>query len=222
MHSAVQLRTSDTSSSALDYTHSIREHVQRYAFDQEYLTRLERGEAEVENHFAKYFGELLLIKLRRRLKNPQLAVDLRQETFLRVFNAIRKRQAVLHPERLGSFVNAVCDNVLLEFYRSAKNTDQMDEQAQEVVDRALSIETSLISEERTEAVHKVLNELPQRDCMLLRRLFLEEREKDQLCRELNIDRNHLRVRVHRALARFRACLETAEDAPVTKANRRGA
>lgn len=222
MHSAVQPRNCGVLTSALDYTHSRRGHVERYAFDQDYLTRLERGEAEVENHFAKYFGELLIIKLRKRLKNPQLAVDVRQETFLRVFHAIRKRQAVLYPERLGSFVNSVCENVVLEFYRSNKNTEPMDEKAKEAVDRSLSIEANLISDERTEAVRKVLAELPQKDYMLLRGLFLEEREKDQLCRELNIDRNNLRVRLHRALNRFRACVQTGEDAPLKKASRRGA
>jgi RNA polymerase sigma-70 factor (ECF subfamily) len=34
-------------------------------------------------------------------------------------------------------------------------------------------------------------------------LFFEERDKDDICRTLNVDRNYLRVLLHRAKAKFR-------------------
>jgi RNA polymerase sigma-70 factor (ECF subfamily) len=37
----------------------------------------------------------------------------------------------------------------------------------------------------------------------LRWLFFEERDKDEICRELNVDRGYLRVLLHRAKVRFR-------------------
>jgi RNA polymerase sigma-70 factor (ECF subfamily) len=43
--------------------------------------------------------------------------------------------------------------------------------------------------------------------MLLRWLFFDERDKDDICRELNIDRNYLRVLLHRAKNRFRELLD---------------
>ena len=43
--------------------------------------------------------------------------DIRQETFLRVFQAIR-RNTIRDPARIGAFVNSVCNNVILEFGRS--------------------------------------------------------------------------------------------------------
>jgi RNA polymerase sigma-70 factor (ECF subfamily) len=39
---------------------------------------------------------------------------------------------------------------------------------------------------------------------LLEWLFFEEREKDEICRTLGIDRNYLRVLLHRAKQRFKA------------------
>ena len=189
--------------------------MERYAFDREYLERLARGDAEVERHFASYFGELLLIKLRGRVRFPQVVADLRQETFVRVFQALRKKDAIVYPERLGGFVNSVCENVLLEFFRSGKRTVQLEEDASEPVDRAHSVESELITEERTRLVKQVLSELSEADRKLIRQVFLEERNKDQLCDELKIDRNYLRVRVHRAIERFHLSIQSKGQLPRT-------
>jgi RNA polymerase sigma-70 factor (ECF subfamily) len=64
----------------------------------------------------------------------------------------------------------------------------------------------MISEERTSIVRRILGELPERDRELLRRVLLEEEDKDLVCRELQIDRNYLRVLLHRARLRFKAQL----------------
>jgi RNA polymerase sigma-70 factor (ECF subfamily) len=38
---------------------------------------------------------------------------------------------------------------------------------------------------------------------MLREVFVEERDKNELCAELGISRNNLRVRLHRILQRYR-------------------
>ena len=53
-----------------------------------------------------------------------------------------------------------------------------------------------------ESVREVLAGLPAKDQELLRLLFFEDRDKDAICRELNVDRNYLRVLLHRAKAHF--------------------
>ena len=56
-------------------------------------------------------------------------------------------------------------------------------------------------------VQRALAAMPQKEKDLLRWLFFEERDKDDVCRELKIDRNYLRVMLHRAKARFREQFE---------------
>ncbi|MGA8027112.1 MAG: sigma-70 family RNA polymerase sigma factor [Bryobacteraceae bacterium] len=189
--------------------------MERYAFDREYLVRLTRGDSETERHFAGYFGDLLLIKLRGRLRSPQLVEDARQEVFLRVINILRNKGGIEHPERFGAFVNSVCENVLLESYRSGSRLQQMPENAAEPVDHGASAESEFISGERKTLIKKVLETLSESDYRILKSVFLEERDKDEVCRELNIDRDYLRVRVHRALARFRSAL--AKQPPTARA-----
>ena len=88
-------------------------------FTSEYVQRLSEGDPVIERHFTNYFSELLQIKLRRDLRSPQSMEDIRQETFLRVFSALRNGRGLAHPEKLGAFVYAICHNVLSEHYRAA-------------------------------------------------------------------------------------------------------
>jgi RNA polymerase sigma-70 factor (ECF subfamily) len=181
--------------------------LERKVFDQDYVNRLTEGDPETEAHFTSYFGALLLIKLRGRLRSPQRVEDARQETFLRVLNVLRKKGGIQHPERLGAFVNSVCENVLSESFRADNRFQQVPENAVEPADENASAESHCLSEERKSIIRRVMITLANPDQQILRKVFLEEQDKDEICKEMGIDRDYLRVRVHRALARFRSSLQ---------------
>src|ERR1044071_10272839 len=75
-----------------------------YSFDGQYVERLIAGDPETERHFTEYFGDLLTLKLRSRLRSPALAEDARQETFVRVLTALKQKGSLANPESLGAFV----------------------------------------------------------------------------------------------------------------------
>jgi RNA polymerase sigma-70 factor (ECF subfamily) len=79
----------------------------RHEFDRAYVDRLAAGDPETERHFTQYFGELLSIKLRSRLRSPALIEDAKQETFLRVLNTLRQMGGIQSPGGFGAFVNTV-------------------------------------------------------------------------------------------------------------------
>ena len=178
-----------------------------FSFDQGYFDRLRAGDSDTETHFASYFGELIRIKLRARYLPPADIDDIRQETFVRVLSAIRKEKAVEHPERLGAYVNSVCNNVLLEHRRSSLRHPPLPEEAVEIPDRVIDLDGTLISAETKESVRQVLTELPQHDRDLIRAVLLEEGSKDQICRRLSVDRDYLRVLLHRAKKNFKSRYE---------------
>ena len=180
---------------------------ERYDFDRDYVQRLLASDPETEQHFAKYFGDLLSIKLRRRLRSPAQVEDARQETFKRVLVTLKQKGGLQAAEHLGAFVNGVCNNVLFEVYRSGSRVQPMEE-GQDVVDETRpSVESGLMAEDDRERVQRALSGMPQKERDLLQALFFEERDKDELCRELNVDRGYLRVLLHRAKARFRERFE---------------
>jgi RNA polymerase sigma-70 factor (ECF subfamily) len=46
--------------------------------------------------------------------------------------------------------------------------------------------------------------MSERDRRLLREVFLEERDKDEVCRDFGVDREYLRVLLHRAKQAFKS------------------
>lgn len=176
----------------------------RHAFDSAYVSRLVDEDPATERHFTQYFGDLLALKLRSRLRSPALVEDARQETFVRVLTTLKKRGGLDRAETLGAFVNSVCNNVLFELYRAQTRTSPLPEDAPDPPDTAApSVESSLMRDEDHERLRRALDALPAKERDLLRWLFLEERDKDDVCRELRIDRAYLRVLLFRAKQRLR-------------------
>lgn len=176
--------------------------MQTVSFDEDYVSRLAARDPLVEQHFCTYFGELLLIKLRSQVRSRELAEDIRQETLLRVIRNLRTT-GMDQPERLGAYVFAVCKHVMLEKFRAEGRYAEMNEDGPAVPESAASADEALLSGERRRQVLKVMGELPERDAELLRAAFLEEAEKDELCGRFGVDRNYLRVLLHRARLRFK-------------------
>src|ERR1035441_4178123 len=174
--------------------------VQRKSFDAEYVRRLIDLDPETERDFVAYFGELLAIKLRSRLRAPELIQDVTQETFLRVLGTLRS-SGIDNPEALGSFVNSVGTNILFEVYRAQSRVALP---VEERVSEETPADTALADEEERTQVRSVLSELPEKDRKILRWLFFDERDKGEVCRVLQVDREYLRVLVHRAKQRFRS------------------
>ncbi len=178
-----------------------------FAFDNAYVERLRNGDPFTEHHFVAYFEELLRIKLRARTLTADKVEDLRQETFIRVIAALHREGGVRQPERFGAFVNSICNNVLMEYYRSTGKNQQMDETHHEIADRVLDLEGMLVSKQTSARVRQILTEMSAKDRELLQAIFFDEKDKDVICRNFRVDRDYLRVLLHRAKDKFRALYE---------------
>ena len=178
--------------------------MQLQSFDESYVERLREGDFRTQEHFVAYFSELIQLKLRSRLHSPQAIEDVRQETFSRVFAALRSGK-LRQPDRLGAFVNSMCNNVLLEHYRSSsRDTALEDEEEKDFPAPAVDVLGAIAARQIGEKIREILEELPERDRRLLREVFLEERDKDEVCRDFGVDRDYLRVLLHRAKQSFKS------------------
>lgn len=175
------------------------------AFDESYVQRLRAGDFRTQEHFVSYFSELIQVKLRSRVRSPHAVEDIRQETFSRVIAVLRSEDGLRQPEKLGAFVNSTCNNVLLEYYR-ASSRDPMaedDSTREEYPDSAPDALAQAVTRQVQERVQQILAGLSERDRRLIREVLLEERSKDEVCRELGVDREYLRVLLHRARQSFK-------------------
>lgn len=122
---------------------------------------------------------------------------------MRVLQILRKKGGVEHPERFGAFVNSISNNVLMEFCRSEKRHDPMDEHTDEPEDTRVDMDAPLINFDTRRQVQEVLDELPEKDRRLLVAVYLQEKDKSEICRRQKVDPDYLRVLLHRAKGRFR-------------------
>lgn len=122
---------------------------------------------------------------------------------MRVFAALRKEQGIREPERIGAFVNAVCANVLRERYRLPSGEPIEDDHA-EIPDKGVDMIDVIAFKQTQEKVREILDELPERDRRIIQEIFLEERDKDQVCRDYGVNRDYLRVLLHRAKKTFKS------------------
>jgi RNA polymerase sigma-70 factor (ECF subfamily) len=172
-------------------------------FDADYLRRLKQGEPGTQRHFSEYFGLLLQVKLTKAVRSWQMLQDVRQETLLRVLEAVRGDR-INQPEGFGAFVCATANHVLWEHRRAEDRARrERGEEDPEPIDERIEIERELVSQERKRLVENVLSHLSPKDRKVLRLVLLEERDKTEVCRELGVAPDYLRVVLYRAKRRFR-------------------
>ena len=190
--------------------------VSRHAFDDLYIERLRNKDPETEEHFCAYFRQLMLLKIRASGLAAFLE-DIQQDTFYRVLRTLRSPGGLRDPGALGAFVSAVCTNVILETRRFRMRDDGASaDEATEVPDSAASDgEAGLITRERQMAVRQVIETLAPRDRDLLNAVFLEEQDRDHVCRRFGVTRDYLRVLVHRAKNEFKARYQSESPRPAS-------
>jgi RNA polymerase sigma-70 factor, ECF subfamily len=198
-----------------DFTHGNLSANPRFVpFDADYIEGLRAGNQHTGEHFLTYFTRLLQLKLRSRLQSPMAIEDVLQETFARVLKAL-SGDALRRPSQLGAFVNTVCNNVLFEHYRSSARSEALDAGglSEAYPSRADVFDIASASQMRAK-VQEILLEIPARDRALLKAVFLDERDRDDVCREFGVDREYLRVLIHRAKVEFRkAFIKNLSDSP---------
>jgi len=178
--------------------------LQFYAFDAGYIEGLCADDLQTQEHFVGYFTELLNLKLRSRLQSRQAIEDVRQETFARVLNTLRK-DGLRQPERLGAFVNTVCNNVLFEHYRANSRSESLDEEDRpELPATGASAHDVAAANQLKAKVREILAGMPVRDRGVLKAIFLDERDREEVCREFGVDGEYLRVLLFRAKQNFKA------------------
>jgi RNA polymerase sigma-70 factor, ECF subfamily len=175
--------------------------VDLYSFDEDYLRRLGARDPVIEAHFVSYFSERLKITLRARGVDSHTIEDVRQETFCRVWLAVRAGN-VQNPRGFGAYVHSVCKNVLSESRRVDVRNQHDPLESTDVADSQLGLEDLIERDENGKLVREVLAGLPERDRHVLHARFFEERDNDDVCVEFGVDRDYMRVLIHRAINKF--------------------
>jgi RNA polymerase sigma-70 factor (ECF subfamily) len=178
---------------------------QFHLFDADYIENLRSGDIQTQEHFVTYFSGMLQHKLRTRFQSQQTIEEIRQETFIRVLSVLRTNDGLRQPERLGAFVNTVCNKVLFDHYRlSARSQSTPKENQAEVSATGFDNMSIMAANQIRDKVRANILKLPKRDRLLLKAVFLDEKDRDEVCREFGVDREYLRVLLSDAKKEFKA------------------
>lgn len=153
-------------------------------------------------------SEAALERLRLKLRYKVLyhvghgcadADDLVQESLARFIRAEQRHQ-IRNTEEFGAFLNGVCRNVILEYRRKMRREPALDQDVP-LPDKGIRPEAEIL--EMRDAIDNGLAELAERDRTILRALYLEGRDKDEICRDWKMSDAQFRVVLFRAKERFR-------------------
>jgi RNA polymerase sigma-70 factor, ECF subfamily len=154
--------------------------------------------------FSESFLERVRLKLRYKVLYhvghgcPDVD-DLVQESITRFLRA-EQNHKIRNTEEFGAFLNGVCRNVILEYRRNMKREPVLDQDAS-IPDAGVRPEADIL--EMRDAIDSSLSELAERDRMVLRSLYLEGKDKDEICRDWKMTDAQFRVVLFRAKERFR-------------------
>lgn len=162
--------------------------------------------------FQTYARPILMV-LRKRLRVPDDAEDLLQETFQLGFQKMKAGE-LRDPKAAGAFLNGIARNLALNENRSRQKWVQReDHEFQSVGTLEPSPLERVMSKEQSQLIRQFLKELkPDRDRQILFAYYIEERDKTEICQELNLDFTHFNRVIFRAKNRFRALVEKKMEA----------
>ncbi|MGH8194898.1 MAG: RNA polymerase sigma factor [Woeseiaceae bacterium] len=163
------------------------------------------AEAAMVERYSRGLGYLLA----RRTGDEERARDLLQETFCIAIEKLR-HTTLKNPERLAGYLRGIAMRVAMNANRQRRRDPYpMDYDAiTRIPDREPRQFEHIAEEQASQAVRQLLESLPvKRDRELLYRYYVQEHDKDDICRDLGLDSLHFNRVLFRAKARFRTLLE---------------
>lgn len=172
------------------------------------VARIAAGDRDAEREFVRSYERGVRALVRRHCRpNDPIVDDLAQEVLARVLERLRAG-AIRDAAALPAYVQATIVYSTSAEYRSRRPTEPValiDDLAgdENPAERASSNELAAL-------LRKLLAQLPvPRDREILVRFYLDEQDKDDVCRQLGIDVSHFHRVVFRARERFRQLLDAA-------------
>jgi RNA polymerase sigma-70 factor (ECF subfamily) len=179
------------------------------AGDSDLVERIKNGDRKAEQElFVRFQPGVRQIVL--RVTGSLLAAeDLSQEALIIALR--RLRSATLEdPSKLAAFVSQTARNLAIAEKRKERRrrTDTGGENIDEVADVSVSQDGRAHAEASARVVRELLGELhADRDRQLLTRHYLNDEDKEVICRDLGISESAFNVALCRARQRFREILE---------------
>jgi len=172
------------------------------------VARIAAGDKNAEREFVLRYQQGIRVIVRRHCRaGDGAAEDLAQDVLLRVLERLRAG-AIRDSVALPAYIQTTISHATSSEYRNRRPTETVD--SIEHVPATGDPPDQFSGTQLRNMLHSLLAELPvARDRELLKRFYLDEEDKEEVCRRLNIDPAHFHRVVFRARERFRSLLNEA-------------
>jgi RNA polymerase sigma-70 factor (ECF subfamily) len=172
------------------------------------ISRIAQGDRQAEAEFVRQYERGVRVLVRRHCRPGDPVVDdLVQDVLSGVLERLRAG-AIHDPVALPAYVQSAVVYATSAEYRRRRPT-QTDAVVEQIADNETP-GTRLDATQLAGFLRDVLAGMPvARDREILRRFYLEEEDKDSVCRALAIDPGHFHRVMFRARERFRLLVEQA-------------
>ena len=155
----------------------------------------------------QYFG--LRTLLARTARDKALAEDILNDALA---TSIEHLQAgrIANPEQIAGYVYQVAMNLLRNHRRKMDERSDNKVDAESVHDLASSGDASdgVSADSLAAQVRAIIEQLPtERDRLIVKRFYLDEEEKEVICKELSLSALHFDRVIHRARQRMKELME---------------
>lgn len=173
------------------------------------ISRIAQGDRQAEAEFVRQYERGVRVLVRRHCRPGDPVVDdLVQDVLSGVLERLRAG-AIHDPVALPAYVQSAVVYATSAEYRRRRPT-QTDAVVEQIADNETP-GTRLDATQLAGFLRDVLAGMPvARDREILRRFYLEEEDKDSVCRALAIDPGHFHRVMFRARERFRLLVEQAD------------
>ena len=184
----------------------------------ELVRRIGQGDRRAEEELVRRYQRGLTYLLKRRTRDPQLALDLAQETFRIAIEKLRK-SPIEQVERVSGYLRGTALNLMSADIR--KNMRRATTADSDAVDAAADDAAGPFDHVSTEQVQRIVRKLlgeltVQRDREILVRTYLDDEDKSSICEALGVDSAHYNRVLFRAKQRFRELLTSAASQPALR------
>ena len=172
------------------------------------VARIRRGDPGAETELWDRYCRGLLFLLRQRTRDPDLAQDLRQETFRIALEKLR-RDDLNDPEKLAAYLRGIAVKLVSGDWRkrARQKTTADTEVVEQIAEAGSSVQDSVTRADIAGLVRRLIDELGvARDREILLRFYIRDEDKDSICTELVITPLHFNRVLFRAKQRFRELL----------------
>ncbi len=171
------------------------------------VSRIECGDAFAESELVERYSRSIKLILLKRTGSIQLANDLCQDTFVIILKKLRAGD-LKNPRSLSAFIRQTAVNISIDHFRKEKRYIHQDDGTISLHHSHRDHKAREIDNKTTRAVlEDALDKLAMsRDREILRRFYLADEDKNEICRDLELSSTHFDRVLYRAKQRMRALI----------------